>query len=117
MDKEKPSPKKTVKEMKTCTECEAPIFKKAEICPKCGVRQNAGSEVHFKKEKLPAALLAIFLGGIGAHKFYFNQPVMGIIYLLFFWTFIPAILGLLEGLCYLSMKEEDFDKRYNKKSL
>jgi TM2 domain-containing membrane protein YozV len=79
------------------------------------VRQSSNDEPPQKKEKLTASLLAILLGDIGLHKFYLGQPFMGVLYLLFFWTFVPAVLGLLEGICYLSMKDEDFDKKYNQK--
>ncbi len=34
------------------------------------------------------------------------------IYLLFFWTFIPAIIGFIEGLIYLFMSDEDFATKY-----
>jgi len=67
-----------------------------------------------KKTKGVAALLALFLGGIGVHKFYLGQNGQGILYLLFFWTWIPAILALIEAISYLSYTEEAFDKRFNK---
>ncbi len=41
-------------------------------------------------------LLALFLGGLGAHKFYMGHIGLGVLYLLFFWTFIPAIVALVE---------------------
>ena len=47
-------------------------------------------------------LLAFFLGGIGAHKFYAGKIGAGICYLLFCWTFIPAFIAFIEfiiGLC------------------
>ena len=46
------------------------------------------------KSKTTAAILAFLLGGVGAHRFYLGQSGLGIIYLLFFWTFIPAIVAL-----------------------
>ena len=52
-----------------------------------------------KKSTTVAVLLAFFLGGFGAHRFYLNKVVSGIIYALFFWTFIPAIIALIE--CFL----------------
>ena len=65
-----------------------------------------------ERSKLTAALLAIFLGGIGLHKFYLGQIGMGILYLLFCWTFIPAVIGLIEGIVLLSISDETFARRY-----
>jgi TM2 domain-containing membrane protein YozV len=49
-----------------------------------------------KKNPTTAMLLALFLGGIGAHKFYLGQPGLGVLYLIFSWTFIPAIVSFIE---------------------
>ena len=46
------------------------------------------------KSKAIAIILALFLGGIGIHKFYLGQAGQGILYLLFCWTFIPEYYGL-----------------------
>ncbi|TRU24990.1 MAG: NINE protein [Microcystis aeruginosa Ma_SC_T_19800800_S464] len=43
-----------------------------------------------------AALLAFFLGYLGIHKFYLGENLAGILYLLFFWTFIPGIIAFFE---------------------
>ena len=51
------------------------------------------------KDELVGVLLAFFLGGLGVHKFYMGQTGLGILYLLFFWTGIPAIIGFIE--CFL----------------
>ena len=64
------------------------------------------------KSKTTAGILAILLGGLGAHKFYLGQPLMGVLYLLFIWTFIPAILGLIEGIIFLTLSDVEFDQRY-----
>lgn len=64
------------------------------------------------KSKTAACLWALLLGGIGAHKFYLGQPFQGIMYFLFCWTFIPAIVGFLEGICYLSFTDERFWRKY-----
>ena len=57
--------------------------------------------------KVAYCLLALFLGGIGAHKFYAGKTKMGIIYLLFCWTFVPGVLGLIECLAALPKPSDD----------
>lgn len=95
---------------KYCSNCGKQVSSEAEICPNCGVRLMAKKE---KKSKVTAALLALFLGWIGIHKFYLGRTVLGIFYLLFCWTFIPAFVAFIEAIIYFSMKEEDFDRAYN----
>lgn len=43
-------------------------------------------------------LLALFLGNLGIHKFYAKKYIMGLVYLLFCWTFIPCIIALVEAI-------------------
>lgn len=38
-------------------------------------------------------MLAFFLGGLGAHAFYYKKYIRGTLYLLFCWTYIPVFLG------------------------
>ncbi len=66
-----------------------------------------------KKDKTTAALLAILLGGLGIHKFYLGRTLLGVVYLVFCWTFIPAVIGLIEGIILLSMSKKNFDLDYN----
>lgn len=65
------------------------------------------------KSRLAAILLAFFLGGFGVHKFYLGQTGQGILYLIFFWTFIPAVIAFIEFILYLVMSDETFDEKYN----
>lgn len=102
---------------KFCSDCGEAIKAKAEICPKCGVRQSAppgafNSTAPNGKSKVAAALLAFFLGGFGVHKFYLGQVGLGILYLVFFWTFIPAIIAFIEFIIYLTMSDEAFNQKY-----
>lgn len=92
-----------------CRTCGSEILEEAEICPKCGVRQVHVSQ----KNKTTAGVLALLFGGIGVHKFYMGKPVLGILYLLFCWTFIPAIIAFIEGLMYLFEDEAKFQARLN----
>jgi len=53
----------------------------------------------FDKEKKSATtgqLMALLLGGIGGHHFYMGNTVMGIFYLIFCWTGLPAFAALIE---------------------
>ncbi|MGL1931688.1 MAG: zinc-ribbon domain and TM2 domain-containing protein [Desulfotalea sp.] len=102
---------------KFCSECGKKIKAKAEICPHCGVRQSAPpspftSTTPNGKNKYIAALVAFFLGGFGAHKFYLGQIGLGIVYLLFCWTVIPAIIALVECIILVSMDDETFKQKY-----
>jgi len=104
---------------KFCSECGAAIKIKAEICPKCGVRQmnqptaiNLGPVATNGKSRIPAALFAFFLGGFGGHKFYLGQIGLGILYLVFCWTFIPAIVAFIEFILFLAMSDEKFNQKY-----
>lgn len=64
-----------------------------------------------KNRKL-VAILAIVLGGFGAHKFYLGKILWGIIYLLFCWTGIPTIISLIEGILLLMESDANFSKKY-----
>jgi TM2 domain-containing membrane protein YozV len=95
--------------MKYCKDCGSQIDTRAEICPSCGIRQES---VKGEKNKIVAALLAFFIGGLGIHKFYLNQPVLGAVYLIFCWTLIPILIAFIEGIIYLFKSDEDFKAQY-----
>ena len=102
---------------KYCSECGSIIKAKAEICPKCGVRPalpfaSLNAIAPNGKSKLAAVLFAFFLGSFGFHKFYLGQIGMGVLYLLLCWTFIPGVLGIIEGILLLIMSDEDFIRKY-----
>jgi TM2 domain-containing membrane protein YozV len=110
---------------KFCHACGETIDLRAEICPKCGVRQpyvpgmpgrgiqvNANAVTRTGKTKLVAALLAIFLGGLGVHKFYMGEIGMGLLYLVFCWTLIPAFIGFIEGILWLVQTDEQWLAKY-----
>ena len=65
------------------------------------------------KSRTTAAILAFLLGGVGAHKFYLGQTGIGFVYLLFFWTFIPAILAFIEFVIYLTQDDATFAAKNN----
>lgn len=98
------------KDSKFCSNCGEKIDGKAEICPDCGVRQVGTSTG--EKDKIVAGILGILLGGLGIHKFYLEDNKMGVLYLCFFWTGIPAIVGFIEGILYLTQSDEEFHRKY-----
>lgn len=65
------------------------------------------------KSKTIAGILAIFLGAFGAHHFYLRRTGLGILYLIFFWTWIPSFIAFIEGIVYLCMSDREFDQKYN----
>lgn len=65
------------------------------------------------RSRLVAAFLAIAFGSFGLHKFYLGKVLLGLIYLFFFWSFLSGILGVIEGIMYLSMSDQEFQKRYS----
>jgi TM2 domain-containing membrane protein YozV len=49
-----------------------------------------------RRDEIVGVLLALFLGGFGAHHFYLRRTGLGIVYLIFCWTPIPWFLGFVE---------------------
>jgi len=113
-----------------CSACGAGLNKRAVICPKCGapvgegLMAQASSPLVFgesrragrsgdRKSKTTAALLALLVGGLGAHHFYLNNVALGIVYLVFCFTFIPALIALIEAIVFLTMSDDAFDDKYN----
>lgn len=52
--------------------------------------------------KVAYVLFAILLGSFGVHKFYVGKVGLGIVYIIFCWTGIPALIGLIEGIIALT---------------
>lgn len=65
------------------------------------------------KSKVTAAVLALFLGGFGAHKFYLGRTTAGVLYLIFFWSFIPAFIACIDFWILVFESEEKFNRKYN----
>ena len=64
--------------------------------------QSSGYSGYGKEvNKLAYVLLAFFVGSFGIHKFYAGKTGMGILYLLFCWTGIPGIVGVIEAIMAL----------------
>lgn len=65
-------------------------------------------------KQVAAGLLNIFLGNIGVGHFYTGQPLRGVLDILFCWTGIPGIIGLVEGIIWLCDSEEEWEERVAK---
>ena len=113
-----------------CRACGAGINSRAQLCPKCGSPTLQEMALAFngplvfgqpqpqlrqgdQKSKVVAAVLALCLGGFGAHHFYLNNPLLGVLYVLFCFTLIPAIVAFVEAIIFLSMPDEAFNAKYN----
>ena len=101
-----------------CRDCGAKHSDKAAKCPKCGreVKQD------LSRSALVYALLALFVGWLGVHKFYAGKTAQGIVMLLMgtvgwillaipvlavsIWAFVDFIIGL----CNLNTPEKLFAK-------
>ena len=70
------------------------------------------------EKKVVAGILGILLGGLGIHKFYLGYNTPGIIMLLVtvltcgFGGTVMAVIGLIEGIIYLTKTDEEFVATY-----
>ena len=63
-------------------------------------------------KKIPAGVCAILVGWLGVHKFILGYTTEGIIQLVLGLCGIGWILGLIEGIIYLTKSDEDFVRTY-----
>lgn len=130
----------------TCPRCNSQNSGLSTTCLQCGAtlpiapmpmqpvpNYGAKPQVPGADKKLAAGLTGILLGGFGVHKFVLGYTNEGIIllsvYLIglvitiitcgigFFIPIIPSIIGLVEGIIYLTKSDEEFVQTYiaNKK--
>lgn len=98
---------------KHCFNCGVGVSTEAAICTKCGVKLQSEKEKNTSKgekvavEKTTYVVLAFLFGGIGAHKFYAKNMLMGFLYLIFCWTFVPGILALIDAITALQQEKDE----------
>lgn len=129
---------------KFCRQCGVGLNPEQVVCIKCGsgvktgmARLMDGAAITGPKSKVVAGLLAILLGGLGAHKFYMGSWGWGTIYLVNLFVILPissalslfviglpflilsgafasvvGIMSLIEGILYLTMSDEAFAAKY-----
>jgi len=78
-----------------CSNCGGVMSDSALNCPKCGHPSGINDG---KKSKIAFVLLALLLGGLGIHRFYLGNWILGLLMLAFCWTFIPAFIALIEAI-------------------
>lgn len=66
-----------------------------------------------ENKKVVAGVLAILLGVLGIHKFYLGYTKEGVIQLILgLLCGIGGLIGLIEGIIYLTKTDEDFYQTY-----
>lgn len=65
------------------------------------------------RTRYAAILLSFFLGALGLQKFYLGEPRKGTVSILFCWTAIPLIIGLIDFVRFAVMNDVVFNDRYN----
>lgn len=65
-----------------------------------------------ESKKVVAGILAILLGWLGVHKFYLGYTTPGIIQILLSCVGVGGIIGLIEGIIYLTKSDEEFIQTY-----
>lgn len=108
-------------QQKKCVNCHKSINVTFTTCPFCGVVQPTGGASTIPgapvqsgtKNKTTAGLLGIFLGSFGVHKFYLGQTGLGILYLVFCWTGISGVVGIIDGIVFLNMSDQEFLQKYH----
>jgi TM2 domain-containing membrane protein YozV len=63
------------------------------------------------KSRMTTALLALLLGGVGVHFFYLEAWGWGILSVILFWTYIPAIAALILAIRYFTMSDKEFQSK------
>lgn len=119
-----------------CFACGAATDSRAEICPKCGVRQ---APLVPPKSRIVTALFAIILGTFGIHRFYLGQPLLGLAYPIIWCVFVsgsvimlrraefdvanlmialsavPTLIAFIEGIVFLCTSDTSFARKHNSK--
>ncbi len=72
------------------------------------VYNSKGKKIH----RITAGVLSLLLGSVGAHWYYIGKPALGVLSVLTCWTGIPALVGFIHGIIYLTSSDEDFRMKY-----
>jgi TM2 domain-containing membrane protein YozV len=97
--------------IRVCAHCYLQYSASENQCPRCRTLANyippsQNIPLRGKVNKIAYGLTGIFVGGLGVHKFLAGKVGMGILYILFCWTLIPSLIGLIEGIIALTTPED-----------
>lgn len=74
---------------------------------------NTPSRPREENKKVAAGILGILVGALGIHKFYLGYTKEGIIQILLnLLCGLGSLIGLIEGIIYLTKTDEDFYQTY-----
>jgi RNA polymerase subunit RPABC4/transcription elongation factor Spt4/TM2 domain-containing membrane protein YozV len=109
---------------KHCHECGAILRGRAVVCPQCGVEQGdyVSSAGKAANNRVAAGVCGILLGAMGVHKFILGYTWSGITMVLIsivgvccYGWMAMHIVGIIEGILYLSMSDRDFQSIHGKR--
>ena len=99
-----------------CTNCQAALLPMQQYQPPAVQTVNPNQMVSWEAmgadKKIPAGICAILVGGFGVHKFIMGYHTEGIVQLVLGLCGIGWIIGLIEGIIYLTKSDEDFVRTY-----
>ena len=67
---------------------------------------------NIESKRIVAGILALLVGGLGVHKFFLGYTTAGILQILLSCVGVGGIIGLVEGIIYLTKTDEDFIQTY-----
>lgn len=98
--------------MTHCNNCGGEVTDDSATCGDCQPEIMTDGGQSSGSDQAVAGILALLLGGVGAHKFYQGNTKIGLIYLCLFWTAIPAMLAFIEGILILVADEDEYHQKY-----
>ena len=97
-----------------CSNCRSPLiplieYQTIQTVPRAPLTnwQAMGAD-----KKIPAGICGILLGGFGVHKFILGYTREGIIQLILGFLGVGWIIGVIEGLIYVTKSDEEFVRTY-----
>jgi TM2 domain-containing membrane protein YozV len=101
-----------------CQNCGKPTLANGVVCTNCGVALARWGSDPRASNKIAAGVCGILLGSLGVHKFILGYTMAGVIMLLItiltcgIGGMVTHIIGLIEGIIYLTKPDEDFVRTY-----